>query len=299
MRQPKQAILITAYKQIDPILQIIDYFDNRFEFYIHIDKKSMLDLSSLYQITDKKVYVYRQYSVNWGGFNHLKAILLLAEEALKNEENTLFHLITGEDFPCKPTAYFFENIDCTKDYIDVFKMPHWAWPDNGGMDRVDYYNFHDLLNAKKRGRLVNLPVKIQKMFKLKRSFPANFPRLYGGSTYWSLSSQTLQYVVDYPRRNKPFFDRMKYTFCAEEFYFQTVIMDSPFAGNRAEGNLRYIDWSSNRGGRPAFLDESDFPEIIASNALFARKLDMQNKAMNLRKMLLAANRINGSGKLND
>ena len=35
----KHAILITAYKDIDFINRIIDYFDEDFDFFIHIDKK--------------------------------------------------------------------------------------------------------------------------------------------------------------------------------------------------------------------------------------------------------------------
>ena len=46
----KQAILIIGYKSIDNIMRIIDYFDDNFQFYIHIDKKSNADLTPLYTI---------------------------------------------------------------------------------------------------------------------------------------------------------------------------------------------------------------------------------------------------------
>jgi len=266
-----QAILITAYKNVEQVIQIIDYFDNRFEFYIHFDKRSALDLSPLQRIKDKNVSVYNTYPVYWGGVNHLKAILLLAGEALENSENALFHLITGEDFPCKPVSCFCENVDCTKDYIDVFPMPYPIWPGNGGMDRLDYYNFYDLFNAKKIDKIIHGLVRLQKLFKIKRNYSAGFPKLYGGSTYWSLSRNTMQYLLEYTRSNKAFLDRINYTFCPEEFYFQTIIMDSPFASNVIDDNLRYIDWVSGRGGKPAFLDESDYEKIKSSNKLFARK----------------------------
>jgi len=282
----KQAILITAYKNVEQAIQIIDYFDNRFEFYVHFDKRADLDLSPLRRIVEKKVFVYNTYPVYWGGVNHLKAILLLGQEALKNSENILFHLITGEDFPCKPPSYFFENVDCTKDYIDQQSMPCSMWPGNGGMDRLDYYNFYDILNAKKVGKLINLIIRIQKLLKIKRSYYAGFPKLYGGSTYWSLSRNTLLYIMEYTNSNKAFLDRMQYTFCPEEFYFQTIIMNSPVASNVINDNLRYIDWQSGRGGKPAFLDESDYSLIVSSNKLFARKLDMGERAMALKKQLV-------------
>jgi hypothetical protein len=123
---------------------------------------------------------------------------------------------------------------------------------------------------------MNLLVRIQKKLKIKRSYPASFPKLYGGSTYWSLTRDTLQQVIDYTRIHPELLRRMKHTFCSEEIYFQTVIMHSPRSGNVVNDNLRYIDWVSERGGRPAFLDASDFPDIRASNTIFARKLDLNN-----------------------
>ena len=38
----KQAILITAYKDFEQLVLLIDQFDNDFNFYIHIDKKSSI-----------------------------------------------------------------------------------------------------------------------------------------------------------------------------------------------------------------------------------------------------------------
>jgi hypothetical protein len=55
-----------------------------FEFYIHIDKKSSLDLALLKNI--KKVHLFKEYTVNWGSINHLKSILFLADKALKNKK---------------------------------------------------------------------------------------------------------------------------------------------------------------------------------------------------------------------
>jgi len=282
----KQAILITAYKNIEQITEIIDYFDNRFEFYVHCDRRSMLDLSPLRRIMEKKVFVSNTYPVYWGGVNHLKAILLLAGEALKNSDNAFFHLITGEDFPCKPIAYFCENLDCTKDYIDVQPMPCSMWPGNGGMDRLNYYNFYDLFNAKKIDKVIHGLVQLQKKLKIKRSYSDKYPKLYGGSTYWSLSRNAMQYVLEFTKTNKDYLERMNHTFCPEEFYIQSVIMNSPFAANVVNDNLRYIDWISGRGGKPAFLDESDFLPITSSNKLFARKFDTGEKSMALKKRLI-------------
>lgn len=270
----KQAILMTAYKDLRPIMEIIELFDDTFHFHVHIDRKSRWDVAPLLRMD--RVSVSRRYSVNWGGLNHMKAILLLAEEALKDPAVGFFHLITAEDFPVKPLQVF-KDLDMTYNYLDHFPMPFAKWPGNGGMDRIDRYNPYDLFNAKneRQKRILDKLLGYQRRFGLKRSYPASFRgmKLYGGSTYWSLRRDALEHVVEFTHANRSFLSRFEHTFCAEELYVQTIIMNSVHAQQVIKDNLRYIDWDSKRGGRPAFLDETDLPAILASNKLFARKLN--------------------------
>ena len=100
----------------------------------------------------------------------------------------------------------------------------------------------------------------------------------------------------------------RYTSSPDEMFFQTIIMNSPWA-SRVEGfdayqcwsadrtarglehdsemlpeesfNKRYIDWSGETSGereRPAILDERDWQRIVASPSLFARKFDAERSA---------------------
>jgi hypothetical protein len=274
----KQAILITAYKEIDSLMDIINSFDSNFNFYIHVDKKRKLNSSNLSNI--KNVFVSTKYAVNWGGVNHLKAILLLANQALLNKDNSFFHLITGEDFPAKSVDHFL-SLDTSKNYLHHFDMPaaHWS-NENGGFDRINYYQLYDILNAKNliEYKFIRKIESFQKRLKMERSFPKMFPKkLYGGSTYWSLNRDALQYVINYTNENKLFLKRFNNTFCAEEIYFQTILLNSSHASSVVNNNLRHIDWDSGRGGRPAFLDETDLDKIILSDNLFARKIQNSGK----------------------
>ena len=42
----RQAILITAYRDLTQLKQLVEYFDDDFELYIHLDKKCGGGLSS-------------------------------------------------------------------------------------------------------------------------------------------------------------------------------------------------------------------------------------------------------------
>jgi hypothetical protein len=292
----KQAILITAYKNYHHLEEIIQCFDAHFELYIHLDRKSKIskeELACLRKYEIVKV-LEQKYTVNWGGFNHLKSILYLAEQALKNPENQYFHLITGHDFPIKSNSYFVDFFDKNRnaEFITYFNFPNASsgWPGNNGMDRIDYYNFYDVWNAKMHQHFekIALAIRLQKRLGFKRAISSKMPKLCGGSTYWSLSRECLEYVMEFTKNNKFVLNRFKYTFCAEEFYFQTVIMNSHFAAKVVNDNLRYIDWVARNGNNPAVLDITDLEKLKESQAVFARKFDYPQslELMNTIKMLL-------------
>ncbi|MDP3358916.1 MAG: beta-1,6-N-acetylglucosaminyltransferase [Lutibacter sp.] len=275
----QQAVLITAYKNYMHLEEIIKFFDADFELYIHIDKKSHItknELNKLNNYSNVKL-ISQKYKVNWGGFNHLKSILYLAEQALKNKQIFYFHLISGHDFPIKKIGHFKDYFEKNREneFINYFEVPKPGWANNGGLDRIEYYNLYDVLDAKapKQNGFIRRIISIQKRIKFKRPISSKMPKLYGGSTWWSLSRICLEYVIKYTKKNKFVMNRFKYSLCAEEFYFQTVIMNSPFANNVKNNSLRYIDWVARNGNNPAILDDADYEKIKLSDAFFARKFE--------------------------
>jgi hypothetical protein len=278
MQRLKHAILITAYKDFSALENLVEKFDQNFNIYIHIDNKSSISKTRLTSIINNANVkcVEQTYRVNWGGVNHLKACLLLSEIALGDSDNQYFHLITGEDCVLQNSTFFDKvvtnNSNQSCDYLDYFKIPSTNW-DQGGLDRLEYYNFFDVFNAKSTLGLKCIRViqKIQRIVKFKRSMNWT-TQLYGGSTYWTLSRDTLQYVINFTYKNPQFLKRFSHTFCAEEIYFQTILLNSEYAAKINADNLRFVDWQSGKGGFPAYLDESDYDAIISSNKLFARKI---------------------------
>ena len=55
----KQAILITAYKNFNHLIDLIDFFDDDFEIFIHIDKKSILEKTTIDNIKFIKAMTIR------------------------------------------------------------------------------------------------------------------------------------------------------------------------------------------------------------------------------------------------
>ncbi len=274
----QQAILITAYTNIEHLFDVICSFNANYNIYIHIDKKSKVRDKDISRLLSKgNVFLSCKYNVNWGGINHLKAILLLLQEAFKNEENEYFHLITGHDFPIKSSSEIeaFLHNNNRKNFIEYSKYPIKEW-EYGGYNRILYYNLYDCVNARKgwQKAFVRNVLKFQRLFKIKRNFPKNFPKdIYGGSTYWSLNREIIEYVFKYMSENPQYLKRFEYTFCSEEIFFQTILLNSPLKDTIVNNNLRFIVWEERNGNIPANLDESDFEAIKNSDAFFARKFE--------------------------
>lgn len=272
----KHAILITAYTNFEHLKDIVECFDVHFEIYIHIDKKSDIDSNTLEHLTtySQVQLVSRKYNVNWGGINHLKCILYLAEEALKHPAVERFHVISGHDYPIKHNSYFIDyfNSHQQENYINYHELPSPKWP-NGGLERLEYYNLYDVLDAKRYRHYIFKFVNWQRKLGLKRSLPKKVPKLYGGETWWSLTREALSYVMDYTYEHKFLLKRFKHTFCSEEMYVHTVLLNSEFASTIVNDSLRYIDWSDRNGNFPANLDKSDLDSLISGSKLFARKFE--------------------------
>lgn len=273
----KHAILVGAYKNIEQILECIDLLDDDFYFYIHIDSKSRISeerINILRTIKNVK-FIEKIYNVNWGGKKFIDILLLLAKEALKDKDIKYFHTASETDFPLKSSSYikefFIENKG--KQFLDIFSLPTERWP-NGGLDRFNKYNFYDQFNAKTKAgfKIINILLKIQSFVGVNRNFTSKAPPLYGGSTWLSLSYSCMEYAVNYADEHPKFMKSLENTFAAEEIYFQTVLMQSPFKNDLVNDNLVYIDWDFRNGNSPAHLDISDLDKLKASQKLFVRKI---------------------------
>ena len=200
----------------------------------------------------------------------------MSKEVLKNQDIEYIHLISGGDFPIKGSSYFTEYLTMNrgKEFLENFQVPTKKWQ-HGGMNRLTYYNFYDFFDIKTYlgSKAIYYTLKIQEALKMKRKISDELPKFHGGSTWWTLSSKCLKYVVDYTDNANTFLKRLKHTLCSEEIFFQTIIMNSPFRDNVVNDNLRYIIWEYKHGSIPAILDIQDNEKIKKSHQLFARKFE--------------------------
>lgn len=271
----KHAILITAYKEFEYLYELVNMFDDDFNIYIHIDKKSYVNplLLRLMSSCSNVLYVGQIYKVNWGSRSHLDAILNLCSIAFENVDNDFFHLISGSDILTVDLDYFkkiFER-NRSSNFLEYFSLPTTNWI-GGGLNRLEWYHPLDEIDIKDVEGEKTYQRLLQHQFIKgeKRSLP-NIP-LYGGSTWWSLNRTCIDYILS-DKNMFGLYERLYNTFVPEEIYIPTLLLNSSFFNSIVNTNLRYISWKMKNGSCPAILDKSEVMSVILTNSIYARKVD--------------------------
>lgn len=273
----KFAYLIMAhnnFKNLRLLLSQLD--DNRNFLYLLVDKKSKsFNEQEIIDVVKKgKLVILDRMVINWAGSSQIYAELKLLKEAIK-EKCDYYHFITGLDFPLKTneeiqkffkknSGYEFIDFDDSNREFAKFK--------------VNYYHFFANYRYFRNNKIFKITnysiVKLQQLFKFSR----NNQNLYHGSAYFSITYNLAKYIVE---RKEYIEKKYKYTLAADEVFFQTEVMNSPYKnsiykyGEKNKGNLRFIDWKRRKGNSPYTFKEEDFNLLISmgEDICFARKFD--------------------------
>jgi hypothetical protein len=273
--------LILAHKNLSQLDRLISALDHeQTKFFIHIDKKVPgREILNYRFLTNKNVTLLKsRIPVKWGGFSMVMATIKLLQAASAGNSG-YYVLLSGEDFPLQPNAniHRFLSASYGKEYLYYAKLPYEGWH-NGGMDRVDYYWMGDHIEP----GISKIFLTFQKENLLKRPYFENFPP-YGGSQWWCLTHECIQYILRFIRHNPVLIEYFKYTLCPDEVFFQTIIMNSPFKEQAINDNLKYIVYHGN-ANHPTLFEANDFSVLINSGKLWSRKFDITHDSVILDKI---------------
>lgn len=268
----KHAIIVLAHKDTSQLSRLVNSLDENFTFFIHIDSNiSKEEADSLRRTAKDNVFYYNWGHVTWGGIRIVKTQLKLMKEALLTGDFDYFHLLSGQDYPvasCKDIDAWFEKHN-GKQFIEHYRLPFDKW-ENGTFQRLQFYRLHDWIDySSKRGRgIIDKVTSFQIRHKIYRRIPDQYPRLFGGSNWMSITGDCAKMLVNLDNLAKSFLRRLRFTFASDEIFFHTIIMNSKFADSVVNDNKRYIRWSN---GIVKPLGKNDLWDIAVSDALFARK----------------------------
>lgn len=258
----KNCILILAHKNHNQIMRLINHLKTDFDLYVHIDKRNKLNIKSF-----DNVNVYKEFKTYHGGVSLVIATLFLIEEAYKNNYDR-YIFISGQDVPLKTNKDIINFFDTNKnkEYISYESINNSEAMYKEMSFRLNSYNFGKLyrliFHRNIRELLSNFPL-------IKRTTPEN---IYYGSQWWNLTNNAIKYILDYTKQNPNFLKRFNYTWGSDEFYFQSILLNSEFNNNCINDNLRYLIWGV---GTPINFTIKDYDDIKnnINNNIFSRKFD--------------------------
>jgi hypothetical protein len=267
----KIAFIILAHKNPRQIAQLVNVLSvEEDDFYIHIDKRAEAVFQESQQLLAKASNVFfagRRYACRWGQFSIVNATLSCLRDLCRRKKRYDYVLlISGQDYPIKTLAEIkrFLQENQGRQFIEAFSMmePN-KWTENGGAFQSGrrVFNWHFFL----RGRHFHLP--------LQRKVPGSLAP-YGGSQWWALTGDCVNYVMDYVETHPRIINYFKYTFIPDEIFFQTLICNSPFKKEVTGYGLTYADWQNPNPFPPRVLTVEDFEPLKESNCLFARKFEL-------------------------
>jgi hypothetical protein len=268
------AVLITAYKDYPALLRLVRRLDPRFfKPFVHIDRRSRIGDAEIDELKRLGAEVSQRFVIRWGSHAHLQAILHLMAQALEHGGFDYLHLISGQDYPLWTANEFQRRCDgrIFIDYVRLDDEPRFvreryelgdpfhfllSWP--RGVDRV-----HKFLFRKSRW--------IHRLVARRRTQFGPYDRIWKALVWSSFPASAARRLMDDPIAEE-FLEAIRNTRVAEEIYFATYFLNSDLAPSVMKDDLRYSDWRERNGSKPAYLDESDADAVLASGALFARKV---------------------------
>ncbi len=264
-----QALLVTAYKSEEQLIELLSSAYDRFRIYVHIDKKSNIDPQRILMLFPG-IKIIKLYDVNWGGLNHLRAIIELLRMGV-DDRITYFHIISGQDIIVRNLDDFNFFNGNEKIYMSFIGEDNFS---NEILKRLHYWSIsaNSVMRNPYKGKINKIINRTQDIFKIYRTSIGNFKAVYKGVVWCSFPLDAAEYVLTYcnENRNLKSFDHIH---IPEEFFFQTVLGNSRFKNRIVADNMRYSDWHYRNGSCPAFLDETDYKDIVESGKFFARKVD--------------------------
>ncbi len=270
-KQSRLVFLITAHRNTGQVVRLIRALQHpQVTIYLHADKKSNLDLTSL----PSYVRIIRNnVEVGWRLYSQVQAIINSLEEILEEEkEFDYLYYISGQDYPVLPVEEMIRLLALSPDTQYLHHVP------------LDVNGWHKARIRFERFYFLNYPQWWVRMaggiFTLicdrigyKRHF-YNGMKPWGGSAWWTLTRPCLEYLLQYLREHRGIVRFMKKTIHPDEMIFHTIILHSRFASQVVNNNLRFIDWVKGNPN-PNILTAADAERIIAARPHFARKLDTE------------------------
>ncbi len=275
----KIAVLVQCHKNAEQVNMLVSAFKHEhIDVFIHVDKKSTIVVGN----TDKVYFLPNEMRVDveWSKYSQVEASLNLLKYAIDTDDYDYYWLISGQDFPLVNSDMLIDFFSTERkcNYIDISQSRNNGATKSNSLDkRNDIYYPEWMLNKKKifhiiKRMWVELSGGYNKTYRLFRRKNITGCDFYFGSSWWCISGEFANYLIDYIDTHKEYCLFFKNCVCSDESFFQTLLMNSPYKDTRQEYPL-YVEWVEGKNN-PKILETRDYKKIMSSGNIIARKFDI-------------------------
>jgi len=233
----KIAYLVSAYKNPRLVKKTLEYLSCKdVAFFVHIDAKS--DIKPFESIHSENVFFCeKRIPVYWAEYSFVEAQMLLIRQALAAPEHyNYFVLLGGSEFPLRSGRYIhnFLEMNQGKEFITIVKVPEQGFM----LTRTNKLRFPSTRP------ILRFIFRVLAKFGLaQRDYRKHLGSLepYTGNTWWTLSREACEYIVEYSQNHPELLNFLKNTDTPDESIFHTILGNSPFK-SKIRRNLLFEEW---------------------------------------------------------
>lgn len=264
----KVANIIVAHKNPNQLLRLINQYDSElFHNFVHIDGRC--NFSEFRQIAEHPAVTMlsKRRKLVWAGYGFVQ-VTLDALYTIKKRPEKFFYisLISGMDFPIRPTQEFYQFLLASyaerKEFFEILDLS--VWP---GAHRFERYH---LAEWTIKGRYFT--ERMINKFIPKRQFFGGKLIPYGRAAWFTATDDFINYGLKYLEEHPDFIRFLHTVWSPDEFIWNTLIMNSPLKKNIADHYLRHIDWSEGVVS-PKVYSQDDLKVLLNSGSFLGRKFD--------------------------
>lgn len=276
---PRTAFIIQIHKNPGQVNQFINQLikEELADVYVHIDKRNYEELHGKIIKSENVKVLKHPIICEWGDISQIDTTNLLLREVVSSGNNYDFVCLrSGQDLLVKegfkdfllknPNRVFMNFINTTWKNEGAVKI---NWPK---VTRHRYTSAHPfriyrrILKACYDKGINVLPNT--------NYWPEEY-NFYCGSQWFTLPFEVVKYIIKFLDENEWYYDYFKQTYTPDEWFYHTLIMNSPFKTAVINNNLLYLIMGEKLSERnsPVFLTSKDIPTIEKSEHFFARKFD--------------------------
>ncbi|MBC8034458.1 MAG: glycosyl transferase [Chitinophagaceae bacterium] len=233
--------------------------------WVHVDKKSNIEDFRKVLAMKKVFLIQPRLRVDWGCFNTVDAMIFAMSTVLKAETKYDYvNFLSGQDYPLQPADTFLSFLEINTGSQLMGNRPLEESNENIIRFKKHYFNYYS-------SPVIRLSEKFINKVLPNRTFP--YPHeIRKGSQWMALSRNAVSYILKFVADNPRYLNYFKTVHIPDEFFFQTILYNSPFKDTIRNPNLHYIDWSEGKKN-PKLLTIEDYNKLVSSNLFFARKFD--------------------------